>query len=191
MLQTTLKTIPFSEALHLQEAGAAFVDLRDVQSYLDVHVPRSLALLYESGPGMAGRARDCLPLELPLMLLDVGDVDLAHAAATLRGKGFNVLGRVEDPINEWAARRGTPASTDVVTGKEPPPGLVLDVGDPGVVGHRFDKALALERLWLRLDEVADEQRVVIAAGYGVRAALAVGMLENAGVPEIFLWKTRD
>ena len=95
MLATrTLRRLPFEEALAAVDTGAAFVDLRPTDAYLEVHIPASLALLYERGPGMASRARDCLPLDLPLVLVDLGELDYVHAAASLRGKGFTVLGSI-------------------------------------------------------------------------------------------------
>lgn len=110
---TSLKTLGFDEALAAVDQGAAFVDLRPTAAYLDAHVPGSFGLLYEFGPGMAQRARDCIPLDVPLILLDLDHGDLVHATASLRGKGFTVLGQVDDAINAWAERRGTPGSTEL------------------------------------------------------------------------------
>ncbi|MDQ3941242.1 MAG: rhodanese-like domain-containing protein [Actinomycetota bacterium] len=182
----TVKAIGIEEARSVVDAGGAFVDLRDVESYLDVHIPGSLALLYESGPGMAGRARDCLPLEIPLVLLDLGVGDMPHAAASLRGKGFDVVGKLDDGINAWARHGGTPASTETV--RSPDGGVILDIGDPGTARHDAALRIPIETLWHRVDEVRDATRVVVMAGYGVRAALAVGILERAGIDVVF-WKT--
>jgi rhodanese-related sulfurtransferase len=192
VVATTCKELVFDEAMHLVEDGAAFVDLRRIDEYLDVHIPGSLALLYEFGPGMAARARDCLPLSLPLILSDPGGLDIDHAANSLRGKGFTVLGRVDDAINRWAqATGGTPASTEVVRAPNAPKGTVLDVGDPGAtVGSPAGMRIPIERLWSRIDDVAGLERVVLAVGYGVRAALAVGILERAGIPDVVFWRTR-
>jgi hydroxyacylglutathione hydrolase len=189
MLATrTLKRLPFEEALGAVDAGAAFVDLRPVDAYLEVHIPGSIALLYERGPGMASRARDCLPLDLPLVLVDSGEVDFVHAAASLRGKGFTVLGATEDTINRWAAVRGTPASTDVTEGTIAGSGVVLDVGDSAA--PEVDEAvhIPIDQLWKRVEEVAEAERVAVTSGYGVRAALAVGILERAGIGEVLIWK---
>jgi rhodanese-related sulfurtransferase len=189
MLATrTLRELDFEEALAVVDAGAAFVDLRPVDAFLEVHIPGSLGLLYEAGPGLASRARDCLPLDLQLVLIDHGDVDYVHAAASLRGKGFTVLGRVGDAINRWASVRGVPASTEVVQGTIPGTGQVLDVGDFGA--PKADEAIRIpiDQLWRRVDEMAGAERVAVTAGYGVRAALAVGILERAGVDEVLLWK---
>lgn len=185
----TLKKLGFEAAAASVDAGGAFVDLRDIDAYLDVHIPGSIALLYEYGPGMASRARDCLPLEVPLVIVD-GPYDSAHAAASLRGKGFAVLGLVEDAINEWAKHRGTPASTEVLRGPQPPPGLLLDVGDPDSVGGHDARHIPVERLWSRIDELRAENKVTVVAGRGVRAAVAVGLLERGGIRQVLFWKTR-
>ncbi|MGH2693352.1 MAG: hypothetical protein ACRDJJ_00920 [Actinomycetota bacterium] len=187
---TSLKTLDFDEAIAAVDQGAAFVDLRPTAAYLDVHVPGSLDLLYEFGPGMAQRARDCIPLDVPLILLDLDHVDLVHATASLRGKGFTVLGEVDDAINAWAERRTTPGSTELALGSARPEGMVLDVGDPG--GERVEGAtvIPIERLWGRAHEFAGAPRVVIVAGYGVRAGLAIGMLERAGAQDLVFWRTR-
>ena len=186
---TTLQELSFDTALEHLDEGAAFVDLRPTSDYLDVHVPGALALLYEFGPGMATRARDCIPLDVPLVLLEDDRSDLQHAAASLRGKGFAVLGYTRDAINNWA-RSGRPASTEVVEGSRSPGGVVLDVADPGARPPEDAERIPADELWRRSGELTRHSRVVVAAGYGVRAALAVGMLELAGVPEVVLWKTR-
>lgn len=185
MRTATIRTLEFNEALKHVRANAVFVDLRDVDTYLDVHIPGSLELLYEFGPGMAARARDCIPLEVPLILLDLGVGDLPHAAASLKGKGFEVLGKVDDGINRWASARGNLASTEIL---EQTTGIsVLDVGDPGVTVEGADLTIPIEKLWMRAREVIGRGRVVVAAGYGVRAALAVGILERIGV-EVAFWR---
>ena len=183
----TLKELEFPEGLAYVDAGAAFIDLRDVRSYLEVHIPGAIGLAYESGPGLPSRARDCLPLEVPLVLLDLGTGDLMGAAAALRGKGFDVVGRVVDANNSWAGTRGSLASTEVIRGTEPPSGAVLEVGDPGAPRSESAQRIPIERLWSRLEEVPTDRRVVVTAGRGIRAAMAVGMLERHGVSEIAIW----
>lgn len=190
MLTTsTLKELSFSEAARNVEAGAAFVDLRPVRDYLDVHIQGSLSLLYEWGPGFQSRARDCIPLNVPLILLESEGVDMVHAAASLRGRGFAVPGKLKDGINEWSRSYGTPASTEVYRGPEPRQNVVLDVCDPGTTPLDNALQIPVEQLWARASEVADEGRVVIAGGRGVRAALAVGILERAGVTDIVYYDT--
>ena len=187
MVTGTLRSLDFDEALQAVESGGAFVDLRDVDAYLDVHIPGSIELLYESGPGFNSRARDCIPLDVPLVLLDLGRGDAGQAASALRGKGFDVLGSVTDGINEWTRTRGRPASTDIVTSR--PEGLpVLSVSDPGAANVEPDLEIPIEQLWGRASEI-EADRICVAAGYGVRAAIAIGILERNGC-EVVFWKTR-
>jgi rhodanese-related sulfurtransferase len=191
MLATrTLRDLPFDEALAAVDEGAAFVDLRQVDAYLEVHIPGSLCLVYEWGPGLPARARDCLPLDLPLVLMDLDEVDYLHAAASLRGKGFTVLGKTRDAINNWAAARGVPASTEVITRTVEGTGTALDVGDPGADKMEDTIYIPIDQLWKRIGEVKDASRVAVLSGYGVRAALAVGILERAGIREILFWRSK-
>jgi rhodanese-related sulfurtransferase len=182
----SVQMLSFEEASAAVDHGAAFVDLRPIESYLEVHIRGSLALLYEFGPGMVSRARDCLPLGLPLVLLDLGHGDLANAAASLRGKGFTVLGRVADGINQWAAAGGSPVSTEIVARPE---GRVLDVGDPGAHTGEDSLRIPIEVLWGRASELNEDESITVASGFGVRAALAVGILERFG-HDVSVWDAR-
>lgn len=190
-MTSTLKTLSFSHATRATDEGAVFVDMRPVAAYLDVHIAGSLSLLYERGPGFGSRARDCIPLEVPLILLADDAIDMVQAAASLRGKGFHVIGQLPDGVNEWSRWYGTPASTETYRGPQPRRGTVVHVNDPGTAGLKDPTTIPIEQMWARASELKDEGRVVVASGYGVRAALAVGILERAGVPEIVFWQTRE
>jgi rhodanese-related sulfurtransferase len=190
LVTSLLRELDIETALEHVDAGAAFVDMRPPHAYLDAHIPGSLALLYEFGPGFAGRARECLPLGLPLILLDLGTGNLANAAAALRGKGFNVIGSVTDGINAWASRRGTPSSTEFIDGDRAAGGVAIDVGDPGAGRCEGCRKIPLERLWTESVALTGAPRVVVVAGWGVRAALAVGILERNGVQEVAFWRQK-
>jgi rhodanese-related sulfurtransferase len=189
LIETTLREMGFEQAMAAFDEGAALIDFREVNDYLDVHVPGSISLLFESGPGMNTRARDCIPLKTPLVLLDFGGVDMPQAAAALRGKGFDVVGSTRNAINEWVGSGGKPGSTEVVSQRAAPRGLVVDVADPGAKAPSDAVRIPMERFWKRAEELGSERRVVIVAGAGVRAAMAVGMLELAGVAEVVFWRT--
>ena len=186
-VMTTLKDLSFETAAAAVDDGAAFIDLRPAPAYLEVHIPGTLSLPYEFGPGLASRARDCLPLDLPLVLLDEPNIDSAHVAAALRGKGFDVIGHVRDGVTEWGKSHGPPNSTEVV-GSAPSGGTLLDVGDPGAVVPDGATRIPVERLWVQTEGLVSP--VAVLAGAGVRAALAVGILERAGIEEVHFWKTR-
>jgi rhodanese-related sulfurtransferase len=185
---TTLKRLTFDEALDVVDLGGAFVDLRRTDDYLDAHVPGSLDVVYEDGPGMSTRARDCLPLDLPYVLLDLGHGNPPLAAAALRGRGFHVVGSVEDGLNRWAESSPL-ASTETFTGDRVPDGTILHVSDPGAVAPEGAVTIPADDLWPRCDELDPSRRVVVAAGYGVRAGLAVGMLERNGFRDVAFWRT--
>ena len=187
-IATTVRTISIDEAERRVQQGAAYLDPRSVSDYLDVHVPGSISLQWEFGPGMQQRARDCIPLEVPLIVLQDGATDPSRIAAALRGKGFAVVGTVEDGLRTWAKLGATPASTEIHDRSEAPGGTVVDVGDPGV--RRFDDAVlvSVEKLWSQASRLAERAPLAILAGRGVRAAMAVGMLERAGVRDLVFWR---
>ena len=185
---TTLKDLDLDAAAAAVGAGAAFVDLRPVDEYLDVHIPASIALVYEFGPGLPSRARDCLPLDLPLVLLADATSDLTNASSALRGKGFSVLGTLRDGLRTWADRFGHPASTEITTAVGAD-ALLLDVGDPGSDAPQGATKIAAEQLWNRIDEI-DATRVAVVAGYGIRAALAIGILERAGISDVSFYRSK-
>lgn len=178
-----MKELSVGEAEARVAEGAAYLDLRPVRAYLDAHVAGSLSLRYEVGSGMPGRARDCIPLEVPFVLVGLPNHDLVYAAASFRGKGFAVLGALAGGIEAWGNEKGAPASTPIVD--EPAAGAtVLSVGDPGAPQVEGGVHIPVERLWGRIDEVDVSRPVTVVAGKGVRAALAVGMLERAGASDV-------
>ena len=186
----TVKRIDLDDALRVVTGGGAFVDLRAVPEYLDAHIKGSLSLQYEFGPGMQQRARDCIPLDVPLVVLDQGEHDVTEVGAALRGKGFAVVGVVERGLDAWIEAHGAPATTPLIPESPKPEGTLLSVGDPGSL--RLDDALfiPITELWARVDEVPTDERVTVVAGRGVRAALAVGILERAGIDDIAMWQSR-
>lgn len=185
---TTVKRLTFDEALEVVELGGAFIDLRPTAQYLDAHVPGSLDVVYEAGPGMSTRARDCLPLGIPYVLLELGYGDLALATAALRGRGFAVVGSVEDSLNQWAGKGRRIASTEVVTGHTPPDATILHVADPGAKAPDGAVTIPADDLWPRCDELDRSRRVAVVSGWGVRAGLAVGILERNGFDDVVVWR---
>ena len=190
MAQTTLQTITLDDALAQVDRGALLVDLRMAPEYLEVHIPGSIGLVYEFGPGMSGRARDCIPLHIPLILLASDNANMHHAAASLRGKGFSVVGEVEGALNLWADGHGKLESTDLTEGPVPPSEPVLDVGDFGRRRHENSLDIPIEVLWSRMEELRGERSVTVLCGKGLRAALAVGILERVDVG-VRLWRNVD
>jgi hypothetical protein len=48
--------------------------------------------------------------------------------------------------------------------------------------------IPIDQLWRRAVELSDERRVAVTAGFGVHAALAVGILERNGIEEVLIWR---
>lgn len=186
---TPIKELTLTRANEIVAGGGAYVDLRPVDRYLDVHIHGSLALEYEPGPGLPGRARDCIPLEIPFVLLDEGEHDLQRVAGALQGKGFAVAGALPGGVRAWAESLGAPASTELHEGPEPPLGTVLAVGDPGAPVADAATVIPIESLYGRTDELQRVGALVVSAGRGLRAALAVGILERAGIDDIKFWRS--
>ena len=185
---TTLKKLDFADAARLIDEGAAPIDFRPVDQYLAGHIRGSLPLLYEAGPGMQSRARDCLPLDVPMILMGGPRIDFANAAASLRGKGFSVLGKLDDALDRWRAERGGLVVTESPP-QAPDVDVTLDVGDPGATAPAGSFRIPIERLWGELGNLDGVERIVVVSGVGVRAALAVGMLERAGVRQVQIWRS--
>ena len=103
-----LRSLDFDEAMDRVDSGAAFVDLRPVQAYLDVHIPGSLELLYEFGPGFAGgRVIACRCIFRWSFWIGYGDLE--NAAGSLRGQGVRRGGkrrRRHQPVGVDARRAG-------------------------------------------------------------------------------------
>jgi hypothetical protein len=64
------------------------------------------------------------------------------------------------------------------------------VHDSGAPSYDDAIDVPVERLWAGADEYKDSEQVVVLAGQKVRAALAVGILERAGVKRVVMWAGR-
>ena len=186
-----LRNLTPARARELLAGDALAIDLRPVGEYLAGHIHGSIPLLYEAGPGLGGRARDLLPLEARLVLLDDGVSPVERAADSFRGKGFDVVGVLTGGVRAWADPLVT---TPVIQLADTPDVLALiNVSDPGTVlppGHGVGASIPVERLWDKAGELGRNWDLGILAGYGVRAAAAVGILETLGFTRLTFVRTR-
>src|SRR6266487_3747910 len=104
----TLRSLTAERVLEILAGSGLAVDLRPTDAYLAKHVPGSVPLLFEPGPGLGSRARDLLPLDARLVFLEDGTSPLERAADSLRGKGYEVVGYLPGGVDAWP---GTPATT--------------------------------------------------------------------------------
>lgn len=165
------------------------IDLRPIDEYLDRHIRGSIPLLYEAGPGLSGRARDLLPLDARLIILEDRQSPLDDAAASFRGKGFDVAGYIKGGISDWpyAEMIQTPTASfeDWETGHQ-----LLNVADPGTLTGDNGLLIPVERLWLQAPELDHTFHYGVLAGWGVRAAAAIGILEHLGFRDLTFVRTR-
>lgn len=176
--------------LDLESARSGLlIDLRLIDEYLDRHVRGSVPLLYEAGPGLGGRARDLLPLDARLILLEDRDSPLDDAAASFRGKGFEVAGYFAGGISAWPYIEVVQTPALPVESWEAGHRL-LNVADPGTLPPGEALFIPAERLWQRATELDPTFHYGILAGWGVRAAAAIGILEYLGFRDLSFVRSR-
>ena len=167
--------------------GGLIIDLRWFEEYLDRHLRGSVPILYEAGPGFASRARDLLPIDTKVILLNEGTLPLDVAAAMLRGKGFDVVGSVAG-LDDWDQDllASTPqVDVDAATHLD-----LLDVRDPGTEAPEGVSVIPAESIWSRADEIDRNADIGVLSGWGVRASTAVGILESLGLQRLSFVRTR-
>jgi rhodanese-related sulfurtransferase len=188
---STVRSLTVARAREILAGDALAIDLRPIDDYLAGHIHGSIPLLFEPGPGLGGRARDLLPLDAPLVLLDDDVSPMERAADSFRGKGFEVVGALAGGVNAWPDPLVT---TPVIQLADTPDVLALiDVSDPGTAlppGHGVGASIPVERLWEDSGELGRTWDLGVLAGYGVRAAAAVGILEKLGFTRLTFVRTR-
>jgi rhodanese-related sulfurtransferase len=188
---STLRSLNVARARELLAGDALAIDLRPIGDYLAGHIHGSIPLLFEAGPGLGGRARDLLPLDARLVLLDDDVSPVERAADSFRGKGFDVVGALAGGVNAWPDPL---VATPVIQLADVPDVLALiDVSDPGTAlppGHGVGARIPVERLWEESGELGRTWDLGVLAGYGVRAAAAVGILEKLGFTKLTFVRTR-
>lgn len=189
---TILRSLPADRVQRLLEAGSLLVDLRPATEYLQAHITGSIPLLFEAGPGLGGRARDLLPLDARVILLEDPTAPLDKAADAFRGKGFEVVGYFAGGVDAWPIPAG---GTPIISLPYTPLDMtLLDVADPGMLippTRRAHLRIPAERLWEGagvLDRGAD---LGVLGGWGVRAATAIGILERLGLTKLTFVRTRN
>jgi rhodanese-related sulfurtransferase len=188
---STVRSLNVTRARELLAQGALAIDLRPIDDYLARHIPASIPLLFEAGPGLGGRARDLLPLDARLVLLDDDVSPVERAADSFRGKGFDVVGALAGGVDAWPEPL---VATPVIQLADAPDVLaLLDVADPGTVlppGYGVGASIPVDRLWVGAGELGRHWNLGVLAGYGVRAAAAVGILEKLGFTKLTFVRTR-
>ncbi|MGH2718426.1 MAG: rhodanese-like domain-containing protein [Actinomycetota bacterium] len=191
MAETTLRALSADRVRQLVRGEGIVIDLRPPTDYLSAHIPGSIPLLYEAGPGLGGRARDLLPLDARLVILEDATSPLDKAADALQGKGYEVVGYFPGGVAAWPdAAGGTPV---LPLGNAQPGMRLVDVADPGTqppAGWPGLLRIPAEELWSRSAELDRDERLGVLAGWGVRACAAVGILEHLRFRSLTYVRTR-
>jgi rhodanese-related sulfurtransferase len=189
-IATTLRALTPDRVRQVLRAEGLAIDLRQPQEYLAAHIPGSIPLLYEAGPGLGGRARDLLPLDSRLVLLEDATTPLDNAADAFMGKGYEVVGYLPGGVTAWPVPLG---GTPVIALANTPPDLgLLDVADPGTqVSAGTVQRIPAERLWTQAGTLDRDVALGVLAGWGIRAAAAIGILEHLGFTALTYVRTRD
>lgn len=179
-----MKTLDPDRVREILASGGLLIDTRAVDEYLASHVDASISIMFEAGPGFGGRARDLLPLEASLVLLTDPQTPLEEAAAMLRGKGLDVAGFADGTGLET---RSTPTAEGASDGL-----VMIDVKDPGtrsLSGTGGALVIPVEHLWTDAEELDKAAHIGVLAGWGVRAATAIGILERLGFAHLTFVRT--
>lgn len=171
----------------IETRGGLIIDLRPIDEYLRKHIRGSIPLLFDNATGFSGRARDLIPLDSPCVLVDSGSANLDEAAEIMRARGFDVPGYLQ---NLDGLPGSKPGPTEVVTLMRPGELVLLDVGDPGTEAPRNTTKIPLERLWTEAPKLDKASTIGVLAGWGVRAAAAIGILEKLGFARPLFVRTR-
>lgn len=185
----TIRTVE-ADSVHRILHNGLLIDLRPVASWLERHVRASISVLYEPGPGFGTRARDLLPLDAHLILLEDESSPIEDAASRLRGKGFDVVGVFSGGIDAWPDRSELATAKVVALDSADKPSILLHVGDPGTNYTGDARSIPTERLWEKSLDASPAEPIGVLAGFGVRAAAAVGILEKLGFTNVMLVRTR-
>ena len=180
-----MKTLDPARVGEILASGGLLIDTRAVDEYLASHIDASISIMFEAGPGFGGRARDLLPLEAALVLLTNPQAPLDEAAAMLRGKGLDVAGFAD---GTGLQARSTPTAEGVSDGL-----VMIDVKDPGtrsLVKSGSGLVIPVENLWIDAAELDKSARIGVLAGWGVRAATAIGILERLKFANLTFVRTR-
>jgi len=189
---STVRSLTPERAQEILRDGGLAIDLRPVDTYLAGHVAGSIPLLFEAGPGLGGRARDLLPLDARLVLLDDGVSPLEKAADAFRGKGFDVVGSFAGGVAGWPG--GSVATPTIALADARDVLALVALADPATLvppEHGVGARIPADRLWTGAGELGRNWDLGVLAGWGVRAAVAIGILEHLGYTKLTFVRTRS
>jgi hydroxyacylglutathione hydrolase len=194
-----LKPITIDESIHYFRRGAAMLDTRSKQAFVEKHVPGAVHL--EADDQLSNKIGFILPPELPIVLLVENEEIYQRVFYSLARVGYDqeVVGYLTNSLDEWEAR-GLPVSSgdiedisveqldDLLKNTNGSKPLILDVREPWEYqqGHIPGATLVpLGSLSSRLGELDTNHPVVLVCATGNRSQSAAALLGQKKFEKIY------
>jgi len=196
--EVEIKPLTIREAIPHFQRGAAMLDTRPKQEYVEKHVPGAVRL--EANSQLSNRIGYVLSPETPIILLVADHDQYKQVVYSLARVGYErVVGYLSESLNEWEAIGLPVTSGDVedlaptqlqeliVNGNGNRP-TILDVREPWEFrqGHIPQaKSIPLGKLANRIDELNPHQPVAVVCATGNRSQSAAALLAQKNFGKIY------
>lgn len=192
----TPRPISIHDAIPHFRRGAAMLDTRPKQAFVERHVPGAINL--PAGGDLSNRIGFVLPSETPIVLLLSDPDSYEQVVYSLARVGFeNVIGYLEDGLRGWEAM-GLPVTSGDVEDVHPKAlhamfddearPVVIDVREPWeyAQGHvPGSRLIPLGQLSRHVNELDPQQPVAVICQTGSRSQSAAALLAQKGFQKIY------
>jgi hydroxyacylglutathione hydrolase len=190
------RPLSIDEAIPYFQRGAALLDTRSKEEYVEAHVPGSTYIF--ANEKLGERIGAVLPRGVQIVLLIGTDQDYAEIVRSLAQAGYeNIAGYLNGGIAAWEAE-GLPTSSGDVEDinvnqlqdmlQSDPALQVVDVRESWEfrMGHVPDALLMpLGELHTHIDELDPDQPVILICATGVRSLSAAALLGRSGFSKMY------
>jgi hydroxyacylglutathione hydrolase len=190
------RPLSIDEAIPYFQRGAALLDTRSKEEYIQTHVPGSTYIV--ANEKLAERIGSMLPKGVHIVLLKAEDQDYGAIVHTLAQAGYDgVVGYIEGGIDAWEAE-GLPTTSgdiediDVMQLQQmlqsESPLQVIDVREPwefrmGRVPNA--RLIPLGELHQHITDLDPQQPIALICAHGVRSLSAAALLGQSGFKKMY------
>jgi hydroxyacylglutathione hydrolase len=190
------KPLSIQESIPYFRQGAALIDTRSKESYVEMHVPGSVHL--PADDQLSNRVGFVLHPDYPIILLLDDPQQFPQVVLSLARVGFEkVIGYLKEGIQGWHAA-GLPTAAgdiqdlspneleDLLSGEEKP--LVIDVREPWeyTMGHiPGAQLIPLGQLAHKVEDLDPQMPVAVVCASGSRSQSAAALLGQKGFSTIY------
>jgi rhodanese-related sulfurtransferase len=191
-LEQVLLPIELNEVLHMGDAGAQILDVRDASEYSKHHLAGSINI------GLGGQyatwAGTVLDRATPIVIiaepgreleaaLRLGRIGFDHVKGFLKGGMEALEGR---PDLVWSTERvSAPMLAAELASSDPP--LVLDIRSPREWASKHlggSRNVPLNHLQERIVEIPQNRRIAVHCAGGYRSSIAASILQQHGITHL-------